>query len=135
MKEKIKTITKQILMQALSVIIFLVISSLIAVLISRYTGVILRTVMVYEGFIIILAGALLSPKASRSIINANALDQPNATQIAYRDMEISRWEQEKEREDPSYYNNFFSQVKGIAHNLTFIITGVILLFCALTYLE
>jgi hypothetical protein len=90
--------------------------------------------MVYEGFILALVGALLSPRATRSIINANALDQPNATQIAYRDLEINRLEQELEREDPSYYKNFYSRVKGSAHNLTLIITGVVMLLYALNYL-
>ncbi len=134
MKEKLKAISKRVLVQILCVIIFLVLGALIAVLISRYTGTILKTVMVYEGFIIVLAGALLSPRACRSIINANALDQPNAAQLAYRDLEINRFEQELERKEPSYYKNFFSQVKGIAYSLTFIITGIIMLFYALNYL-
>jgi prolipoprotein diacylglyceryltransferase len=90
--------------------------------------------MVYEGFILVLVGALLSPRASRTFINANALDQPNAAQMAYRDLEINRLEQELEREDPSYYKNFFSQIKGNAYNLTLIIAGVIMFFYALNYL-
>lgn len=134
MKERMITISKRILVQILCVVIFLALCLLSAVVISHFTGTILRTVMVYEGFILVLAGALLSPRASRSIINANALDQPNATQIAYRDLEINRLEQELEREDPSYYKNFYSQVKGSAHNLTLIITGVVMLLYALNYL-
>ena len=134
MKERIIMISKRILVQILCVVIFQALCLLIAVAISRYTGTLLRTVMVYEGFILVLVGALLSPRATRSMINANALDQPNATQIAYRDMEITRLEQEFEREDPSYYKNFFSQVKGSAHNLTLIIAGIIMLLYALNYL-
>lgn len=134
MKEKIVIISKRILVQFLCVVIFLAFCLLIAIMISRFTGTILRTVMVYEGFILVLAGALLSPRATRSFIDANALDRPNATQIAYRDLEINRLEQEFERQDPFYYKNFFSQVKGNAHNFTLIITGVIMLFYALNYL-
>ena len=103
MKEKFIRLLKRAIIQSFCVLIFLVLCILIAILISRFSGTILRTVMVYEGFILVLAGALLSPRASRSIINANALDQPNAAQIAYRDLQISRLEQELEREDPFYY--------------------------------
>lgn len=134
MKEKFKFILKRILIQILCVVILLALCLLIALLISRFSGTILKTVIVYESFILALAGALLSPRASRSFINANALDQPNAAQMAYRDLEINRLEQELEREDPSYYKNFFFQVKGIAHNLTLIITGAVMLFYALNYL-
>ncbi len=134
MKEKFVKLVKKILVQSLCIIIFLAICLLIAVQISHFTGIIFRTVMVYEGFILVLAGALLSPRASRSIINVNALDQPNAAQIAHRDLEVIRLEQELEREDPSYYKNFFYQVKGSAHNITLIFTGLIMLFYALNYL-
>lgn len=134
MKERIITISRRILVQFLCFVIFLAFCLLVAIVISRFTGTILRTVMVYEGFILALVGALLSPRATRSIINANALDQPNATQIAYRDLEINRLEQELEREDSSYYKNFYSRVKGSAHNLTLIITGVVMLLYALNYL-
>ncbi len=134
MKGKLVQIIKLVLIQILCVMIFLSISVLCAVLISRFSGSILRTVMVYEGFILVLVGALLSPRATRSFINANALDQPNAAQIAYRDMEINRMEQEFEREDPLYYKNFFYLVKGSAHNITMILAGLILLFYALNYL-
>ena len=134
MKERIIMISKRILVQILCVVIFQALCLLIAVAISRYTGTLLRTVMVYEGFILVLVGALLSPRATRSMINANALDQPNATQIAYRDLEITRLEQEFVREDASFYKNFFSQVKGSAHNLTLIIAGIIMLLYALNYL-
>ena len=134
MKEKFIRLLKRVIIQSFCVLIFLVLCILIAILISRFSGTILRTVMVYEGFILVLAGALLSPRASRSIINANALDQPNAAQIAYRDLQISRLEQELEREDPFYYKNFFYQVKGCAHNITLILTGAIMLFYALSFL-
>ena len=134
MKEKLIAILKRICVQLLCVVILLALCLFIAVLISRFSGTILKTVIVYEGFILALVGALLSPRASRSFINANALDQPNAAQMAYRDLEINRLEQELEREDPSYYKNFFFQVKGVAHNLTLIIAGAVMLFCALNYL-
>ncbi|MDF2906705.1 MAG: hypothetical protein K0R34_2026 [Herbinix sp.] len=134
MKDKLVKFIKRILVQILCIIVFLALCLLIALLISHFSGIILRTVMVYEGFILVLVGALLSPKSGRSIINVNGLDQPSATQMAYRDLEVNRLEQEFERENPSYYKDFYSGVKGSAHNLTLILSGGIMLMYALNYL-
>jgi ABC-type lipoprotein release transport system permease subunit len=91
--------------------------------------------MLYEGFAIVLIGALLSPRAGRSMTNVNGLDQPSAAQMTYHDLEVNRLEQEIERQDTSYYNNFFYSMKTGANNLSFIITGAILLLFALNYLS
>lgn len=110
------------------------VSLLVAVLISRFSGILLRTVMVYEGFIILLVGALLSPRGMRSMINVNAFGQRNAEQLLHRELEINRLEQELERKDPNYYKNFFQMVKEGPHNYTLIITGGILMIYAMNYL-
>jgi hypothetical protein len=133
-KEKVFTVIKRSLIQLLSISVFLALGLLVALLISHFSGTIVRTVMVYEGFILVLAGALLSPRYGHSIVNVNALDQPSATQLAHLDLEINRVEQQLEREDPSYYKNFFRQIKGSSYILTLIITGAILLLYALNYL-
>jgi hypothetical protein len=134
LKEKSVIAIKKIMVEIICVLLFLSLSLLIAVLISHFSGSLLRTVMVYEGFIIVLVGALLSPRGSRSIINLNALEQRNAEYMIRQDLEINRLEQELERKDPSYYKNFFSRVKGSPHNLTLILSGGIILFYALIYL-
>ena len=134
MKEKLGRVIKKILAQILCIILLLFVSYPIAVLISHYYGILLRTVMVYEGFVILLVGALLSPRGMRSMINVNAFGQRNAEQLLYRELEINRMEQELERKDPSYYKNFFQIVKETPHNYTLIITGGLLMIYAMNYL-
>ncbi len=134
MKEKMKKVLQKLLIQILYIILFTSVSVLAAVLISRYFDILLRTVVVYEGFFVVLVGALLSPRGVRSIINVNALDQRHADQMIQRDLEINRMEQELERRDPNYYKNFFHLVKEGPHNFTFIITGGLLMIYAMNYL-
>ncbi|MDF2486950.1 MAG: hypothetical protein K0R46_3118 [Herbinix sp.] len=134
-KDRLIRMMKRALVQLLGIIICLAVSFGIAYLIHYFSDTSLRRVMVYEGFLIIMAGVLLSPRGNRSIINVNALDQPNAAQIAYRDLEVNRMEQEIERQDTSYYKNFFSSMKAGANNLTFIVTGTIMQIIAMNYLS
>lgn len=135
MRDKLRRMLKRVLVQLLCIIIFFAIVSGMAFIIHYFSELSLRTVMVYEGFVIVLVGALLSPRAGRSMANVNALDQPSAAQMAYHDLEVNRLEQEIERQDPSYYKNFFYSMKAGANHLTFIITGVVMLLVALNYLS
>ena len=134
MKDKLVAIIRKIMLQILCIIVFLFFSVLCALAISHFYGILLRTVMVYEGFVIVLVGALLSPRGSRSLIPLNAFGQRNAEQMLHRELEINRSEQEIERKDPSYYKNFFQLVRESRHNITLIITGGILLLVAMEYL-
>ncbi len=134
MKERAVKVIKRILVQILYIIVFLTFSILCAILISHKFEIILRTVMVYVGFLIALVGALLSPRGSRSIINMNAFGQRSAEQIVHQELEINRLEQELERKDTFYHRKFFQLVKEGPHNITFVITGGILLFYAIKFL-
>lgn len=135
MKEKTWNIVKKIMVQLIGILICLVISYAIALLISWCFPITFRTVMVYEGFLVILLGALLSPGGSRSIINLGAFGQKNAAQISYQDLEVNRLEQEVERKNPLYYKNFFSIMRTINYHWSFLISGAVMVLYALEFME
>lgn len=135
MKVKIMNIMKRVLVQLIGSIICVGIFYIIALLISRWFPITFRTVMVYEGFLVILVGALLSPSGSRSIINMGAFGQKNAAQISYQDLEVNRLEQEQERKNPFYYKNFFSVVKTIDYHWAFLISGAVMILYALEFMK
>jgi hypothetical protein len=126
---KFKQKFKRIFFQFLYSFILFGIGYIIAILISNKSNYKLQDVMSYEGFILILIGALLSPKSNHSIINLQGTGQRNANLISYQDLEVTRQEQELERESTNYYKNFFRYkvVKSVFRNLTFIFAGIITL--------
>lgn len=135
MKDKVNTTIKKIVFHIITTVILLVFSCGIAYLISTLFQISLRTVVVYEGFFLVLMGALLSPGGSRTVINLGAFGQKNAAQISYQDLEVNRLEQEKVRESKSYYKDFFYSLKASTGNLTLILTGAVLILYSLNYME
>lgn len=135
MKAKMMNIIKKLLVQFIGILICLALYYVIAILVSGCFHFTFRTVIVYEGFIVILIGALLSPSGSRSIINLGAFGQKNAAQISYQDLEVNRMEQELERKKPLYYKNFFSVMKAINYHWVFLICGAIMILYALEFMK
>ncbi|MBP1756539.1 MAG: hypothetical protein H6Q59_2937 [Firmicutes bacterium] len=135
MNVKTMNIIKKLLVLLIGILICLALSYVIALLVSRCFHITFRTVMVYEGFLVILIGALLSPSGSRSIINLGASGQKNAAQISYQDLEVNRLEQELERKNPLYYKNFFSTLKTINYHWTFLISGAAMLLYTLEFMK
>ncbi len=126
---------RKIVLHLITTAIFLLFSYGIAFLISSLFGFSLRTVMVYEGFLFVLVGALLSPGGSHTIINLGSFGQKNAAQISYQDLEVNRMEQELERKSKSYYKDFFYALKANTGNITLILSGAVLIIYSLNYME
>lgn len=124
---------EKLLIKILCCICLSIICFLIALLISHIFTIELSTIILSEGFILILIGAFISPSGKSSSINLNALGQHDANLISNQDLQVTRLEQQFERESADYYKNYFQKsVKGVfKSNITLILTGIILILYAL----
>jgi hypothetical protein len=128
--------SKKILFQLLYSLVMFGLGYIIALLIAHRFNYGLKEVMLSEGLILILIGALLSPKSNNPIINLQGVGQRNANAISYQDLEVTRQEQEMERASADYYKNYFRHnvVKSVFSNLTFLFTGIIIIIFSLNIL-
>ncbi len=134
-KSNIGRTLRSLLIKLLFCIFIFGIIYLIAIIIPIFFDVTTKEVMTVEGLVIALLGALLSPSGN-SGINLRGMGQRDANAISYQDTEVSRLQQQQEREDIDYHKNFFvnSVKETFKHSLILAIAGIAAFLYAVNFL-
>ncbi len=129
MKIKINAMFKKVLYQMIFAGILLGLGLLIARFISIQFSFSMQEVISYVGFIFLLIGVLLSPRAGHTNVYLQGFGLKNVNSINHRELEVNRTEQEIERKSEDYYKNYFRYkvTKLMLSNISFLLTGFILL--------
>ena len=128
MKTKFMIFFKKALIFLLCSLIVLGIGTLIALLISQKFNYKMQDVMINESFAVIGIGILLSLKGRPSGLNLQGAGQSNENAVLYKHLEVTRLEDEMERNSPDYYKNFFTRsvFEFALTNITFILGGLLM---------
>jgi hypothetical protein len=124
-KNNISKILRSLIIKLLLCILIFGLIYLLAIIIPVFFNVTSKAVLVVEGLVLALSGALLSP-GGNSGIDLRGMGQRNANIISYQITEEARLQQQQEREDKDYHKNFFvNSVKEIFKNsIILVVAGI-----------
>jgi hypothetical protein len=124
-KNNISKILRSLIIKLLLCILIFGLIYLLAIIIPVFFNVTSKAVLVVEGLVLALSGALLSPSGN-SGIDLRGMGQRNANIISYQITEEARLQQQQDREDKDYHKNFFvNSVKEIFKNsIILVIAGI-----------
>lgn len=131
MKPKVIKVLRKTSIIILSSLVIFGIGYGISVAIATQFGYALQDVLSYGGIILLILGVLMSMKGSPNGMSISRIGSNDENLSSYLNNEITS----QDRQSNPYYKNYFKNniVTVSLSNLTFIISGVLLLLCTVIF--